>query len=52
MLRRQAGISVSNRQVRCGAVSFVQRFGDALNLKFFPILLQIMVKSKMKIQQK
>jgi hypothetical protein len=31
-VRRRAGIPVSNRQVRCGAVSFVQRFGDALNL--------------------
>ncbi len=31
-LRRRAGIPAANRQARCGAVSFVQRFGDALNL--------------------
>jgi hypothetical protein len=31
-LRRSAGVSASDRQARCGAVSFVQRFGDALNL--------------------
>ena len=31
-IRRRAGIPASNRQARCGAVSFVQRFGDALNL--------------------
>jgi hypothetical protein len=29
-IRRRAGIPASNRQARCGAVSFVQRFGDAL----------------------
>jgi hypothetical protein len=32
-LLSRAGIRASNRQARCGAVSFVQRFGDALNLK-------------------
>jgi hypothetical protein len=31
-IRRRAGIPASNRQARCGAVSFVQRFGDALRL--------------------
>jgi hypothetical protein len=31
-LRRRAGFATSNRKVRCGAVTFVQRFGDALNL--------------------
>jgi hypothetical protein len=31
-IRRRAGIPASNRQARCGAVTFVQRFGDALNL--------------------
>jgi hypothetical protein len=31
-LRRRAGTPAANRQARCGAVSFVQRFGDALNL--------------------
>ena len=31
-IRRRAGIPSTNRQARCGAVSFVQRFGDALNL--------------------
>ncbi len=31
-LRRRGGIPASNRQARCGAVTFVQRFGDALNL--------------------
>jgi hypothetical protein len=31
-LRRRAGFATSNRKVRCGAVNFVQRFGDALNL--------------------
>jgi len=30
-LRRRAGFAISNRKIRCGAVSFVQRFGDALN---------------------
>jgi len=29
-IRRRAGIPASNRRARCGAVSFVQRFGDAL----------------------
>ena len=31
-VRRRAGIPAANRQARCSAVSFVQRFGDALNL--------------------
>jgi len=31
-MRRRAGIPASNRRARCGVVSFVQRFGDALNL--------------------
>jgi Putative transposase/Transposase zinc-binding domain len=31
-IRRQAGVPASNRKARCGAVTFVQRFGDALNL--------------------
>jgi hypothetical protein len=31
-IRRRAGIPASNRQARCGAVSFMQRFGDGLNL--------------------
>ncbi len=31
-IRRRGGIPSSNRQARCGGVSFVQRFGDALNL--------------------
>jgi hypothetical protein len=31
-LRRRTGFPSSNRRVRCGAVTFVQRFGDALNL--------------------
>jgi hypothetical protein len=31
-IRRRAGIHSSNRQARCGAVSFVQRSGDAMNL--------------------
>jgi hypothetical protein len=31
-VRRRAGIPASNRQARCGPVSYVQRFGDALNL--------------------
>jgi hypothetical protein len=31
-LRRRAGFPTSNRKIRCGAVTFVQRFGDALNL--------------------
>jgi hypothetical protein len=31
-LRRRTGFATSNRKIRCGAVSFVQRFGDALNL--------------------
>jgi len=30
-IRRRAGIPASDRRARCGAVSFVQRFGDALN---------------------
>jgi len=31
-IRRRAGIPVSNRRARCGAVTFIQRFSDALNL--------------------
>jgi len=31
-IRRRAGIPASNRQARCGAVAFIQRFSDALNL--------------------
>lgn len=31
-IRRRAGIPGLKREARCGAVSFVQRFGDALNL--------------------
>ena len=31
-IRRRAGIPASDRRARCGAVSFVQRFGDALRL--------------------
>jgi len=31
-IRRRAGISASNRKARCGAVGFIQRFSDALNL--------------------
>ena len=31
-IRRRTGIPASNRQARCGAVAFVQRFSDALNL--------------------
>jgi hypothetical protein len=31
-LRRRAGLLGRRRQAQCGAVSFVQRFGDALNL--------------------
>jgi hypothetical protein len=31
-IRRRARIPAANRQARCGAVIFVQRFGDALNL--------------------
>ncbi len=31
-IRRRAGIPASNRKARCGAVTFVQRFGNALNL--------------------
>ncbi|MGA2264597.1 MAG: transposase [Acidobacteriota bacterium] len=33
-MRRRAGIPASNRQARCGAVAFIQRFSDALNLDF------------------
>ena len=29
---RRAGIPASNRRARCGAVTFMQRFSDALNL--------------------
>jgi hypothetical protein len=31
-IRRRAGIPASNRKARCGAVGFIQRFSDALNL--------------------
>ena len=31
-IRRRAGIPASIRQARCGAVTFIQRFSDALNL--------------------
>ena len=31
-IRRRAGLPASSRRARCGAVTFVQRFGDALNL--------------------
>jgi hypothetical protein len=31
-IRRRAGTPAANRQARCGAITFVQRFGDALNL--------------------
>jgi hypothetical protein len=31
-VRRRGGIPASDRKARCGAVTFVQRFGDALNL--------------------
>jgi hypothetical protein len=31
-IRRKAGIPATNRQARCGAVAFIQRFSDALNL--------------------
>jgi len=31
-IRRRAGLSASNRRARCGAVTFIQRFSDALNL--------------------
>ncbi len=31
-IRRRAGFPASSRRARCGAVTFVQRFGDALNL--------------------
>jgi hypothetical protein len=31
-IRRRAGIPSSNRKARCGAVGFIQRFSDALNL--------------------
>lgn len=32
MKRRRAGIPASNRRARDGAVTFIQRFSDALNL--------------------
>jgi hypothetical protein len=40
-IRRRAGIPAANRQARCGAVTFVQRFGDALglNLHFHSLVL-------------
>ena len=38
-IRRRAGIPSSNRQARCGAVGFVQRFGDALNLDVYAMVL-------------
>ena len=31
-IRRRAGVPASSRQSRCGAVTFIQRFGDALNV--------------------
>jgi hypothetical protein len=31
-IRRRSGLSASNRKARCGAVGFIQRFSDALNL--------------------
>ncbi len=31
-IRRRAGVPASNRKARCGAVGFIQRFSDALNL--------------------
>ena len=31
-IRRRAGIPASNRRARCGAVTFIQRFSDTLNL--------------------
>jgi hypothetical protein len=31
-IRRRAGMAASNRKARCGAVGFIQRFSDALNL--------------------
>jgi hypothetical protein len=31
-IRRRAGLKASNRRARCGAVTFIQRFSDALNL--------------------
>jgi hypothetical protein len=31
-IRRRAGFAASNRKARCGAVGFIQRFSDALNL--------------------
>jgi len=31
-IRRRAGVRASNRRARCGAVTFIQRFSDALNL--------------------
>jgi hypothetical protein len=31
-IRRRAGVPASNRKARCGAVSFIQRFSDALGL--------------------
>ncbi len=31
-IRRRAGVAASNRKARCGAVGFIQRFSDALNL--------------------
>jgi hypothetical protein len=31
-IRRRACVSASNRKARCGAVGFIQRFSDALNL--------------------
>ena len=31
-IRRRAGMAASNRKARCGAIGFIQRFSDALNL--------------------
>jgi len=36
-IRRMAGIPASNRQARCGAVAFIQRFSDAMNLTLISI---------------
>jgi hypothetical protein len=38
-IRRRARVAASNRKARCGAVAFIQRFSDALDLDpHFPIL--------------
>jgi hypothetical protein len=44
--RRRAGIPASNRQARCGAVAFIQRFSDALNLDpHFHVLASMSLKT-------